>query len=186
MAVCLGSWGRLPVQLPRVYIDCSATIDVQRREPSGLLLSSSSFAWQNSALWRLSNLSMPLYVMIESPSGRQSLPGVECAADGKFLPLDKRKKHPSLWFEDGTIILASPRMLFKVYQGILSINSLVFRDMFSLPQSPTSAGVGEDILDGVCVVQIHDHDEDLVPFLSALHMASLVLTMTLSSAQFIG
>lgn len=33
----------------------------------------------------------------------------------------------------------------------------------------------EDILDGVCVVQIHDSDEDLVPFLSALHMTRPIM-----------
>ncbi len=115
-------------------------------------------------------------------SEQQSLTGVECATDSK----DERKRHPSLWHEDGTIILATPQMLFRVYRGILSRNSPVFRDMFSLPQPSTSSDAGEDIIDGVRVVQIHDRDEDLEPFLSALHIASLVFTMTPLATRFIG
>ena len=43
-----------------------------------------------------------------------------------------------LWFPDGSIVLQAEAIYFKIYAGILSQASPVFRDMFSLPQPPPS------------------------------------------------
>ena len=40
-------------------------------------------------------------------------------------------------FEDGTIILTTTKVSFRVYKGILAEHSEVFSDMFSLPQPNT-------------------------------------------------
>lgn len=39
-----------------------------------------------------------------------------------------------LWFKDGNVILIAEGTAFRVHQSLLSINSEVFRDMFSFPQ----------------------------------------------------
>ncbi len=83
------------------------------------------------------------------------------------LPLEKRPRHKSLWYADGSVILATPRMLFRVYRGILSQHSPVFHDMFSLPQSSDVSQ--HDTMDGVPVVHLHDDPTELAHLLSAIH-----------------
>lgn len=38
-----------------------------------------------------------------------------------------------IWFEDGNVVLRAQNTVFRVYKGILSRDSSVFRYMFSLP-----------------------------------------------------
>ncbi|OJT09465.1 hypothetical protein TRAPUB_14068 [Trametes pubescens] len=67
------------------------------------------------------------------------------------------------WFEDGTIILVAKNVQFRVFKGILSDHSPVFRDMFSLPQ-PASASIlqgATDAFDACPVVHLSDSPEDL-------------------------
>ncbi|TCD70987.1 hypothetical protein EIP91_000485 [Steccherinum ochraceum] len=70
----------------------------------------------------------------------------------------------AFWYEDGNIVLVAEGKGFKVYRGILSQLSVVFRDMFSLPQ-PADA----DLHEGCPVVCMSDSAQDLLYFLSALH-----------------
>lgn len=98
-----------------------------------------------------------------------------------LLPLEKRERHKMLWFESGNVVIATSKMLFKVYDGILAMHSGVFKDMFSLPQTPKSGqqakmtmeqdGEAECVeeLDGVPVVHIHDNPEEMEHFLSAIY-----------------
>lgn len=81
------------------------------------------------------------------------------------LPLAQRQRHESLWYKSGNVVIATPKILFRVYDGILAQHSPIFRDMFSLPQPTT----GPDQLDGVPVVHLHDDPEELSHFLRALY-----------------
>lgn len=38
------------------------------------------------------------------------------------------------WFDDGNIIIRAGNKRFKVWKSVLSAHSVVFHDMFSLPQ----------------------------------------------------
>ena len=69
-----------------------------------------------------------------------------------------------LWFEDGNIILETSDTRFRVYRGVLVKNSSVFRDILSIPQSPT-----EELFDGLPVVRVHDSSEDMTSLLCALY-----------------
>ncbi|KAJ7669567.1 hypothetical protein B0H17DRAFT_1335743 [Mycena rosella] len=71
------------------------------------------------------------------------------------------------WFEDGTVILQVENMLYRVYRGLLSSRSAVFRDTFSIPQ-PQAAGDRNEI-EGCPVVQLHEKAKDFAHFLRALH-----------------
>ena len=44
-------------------------------------------------------------------------------------------KHPDLWFEDGSVICRAESTLFCVHMSQLARHSLVFNDMFMLPQA---------------------------------------------------
>ena len=46
------------------------------------------------------------------------------------------EKHPDLWFEDGSVICRAENTLFCVHMSQLARHSLVFNDMFMLPQGP--------------------------------------------------
>lgn len=87
--------------------------------------------------------------------------------DELALPVPWRERHETLWFEDGNVILATPKIRFRVYRAFLSRHSTVFRDMFSMPQSATASDQGT--MDGVPIVELHDDPEELGHFLSALH-----------------
>lgn len=102
-------------------------------------------------------------------------------------PPNKYTPHSDLWFQDGSVILATETTLFRVHISVLSRHSLFFRDMFRLPQpSPHSASsqpsFGADDLElewedlgmqcgeSRCpVVQLHDSAEDLAYLLFALY-----------------
>jgi len=72
-------------------------------------------------------------------------------------------KHGDLWFDDGNIILEAELTQFKVYRGILSRSSAIFRDMFEVPQPAEDTTV-----DGCLVVHLSDSAEDLSYVLDAL------------------
>ncbi|TCD63777.1 hypothetical protein EIP91_004960 [Steccherinum ochraceum] len=86
--------------------------------------------------------------------------------------LENYSRHPELWFDDGNVILAVKGTLFRVYRGILSAESPVFRDMFSTGQP----GEGE-MMDGCPVVHLQDALEDVVKFLQLLFKGVQTITV---------
>ena len=74
------------------------------------------------------------------------------------------ERDAEFWYEDGTIYLTAGNVVFKVYRGPLVEHSPVFRDMFSLPQPPTTT---EPSLPHP-VVPLPDSPQDLRHLLRAL------------------
>ena len=72
--------------------------------------------------------------------------------------------HSVPWFDDGTVVLQAELKQFRVYRGILSAYSNVFKEMFSLPQP---AGRGE--VEGCPIVHLDDSADDLGIVLEFLH-----------------
>ncbi|KIJ64939.1 hypothetical protein HYDPIDRAFT_28285 [Hydnomerulius pinastri MD-312] len=70
------------------------------------------------------------------------------------------------WFDDGNIVLTTEGKYFRVYRGILSSQSPVFKDMFSCPQ-PEDPSAPE--MDGCPIIQLHDAANDLQIVLKALY-----------------
>ncbi|THU75501.1 hypothetical protein K435DRAFT_974800 [Dendrothele bispora CBS 962.96] len=67
-----------------------------------------------------------------------------------------------LWFEDGTLIIEARGTAFRVYAGLLSARSSVFRDMMSIPQPESSAS------HSCPTVTLHDSPQDLTHFFKAI------------------
>jgi len=89
----------------------------------------------------------------------------EVSTSPNFPPdFSRLPRSEDLWLHDGNIVLATQDFAFKVYRGILEHHSVVFRDMFSLPQPPN-----QETLDGHLVVVLPDDTDDVVCMLSALH-----------------
>ncbi|TDL16712.1 hypothetical protein BD410DRAFT_776947 [Rickenella mellea] len=78
-----------------------------------------------------------------------------------FIDIEARKRQPTLWFEDGNVILTTNLSIFRVHRGLLSMNSPVFADMLTLPQPEAS----EDILEGLPMVEISDDDDSFTHLL---------------------
>ncbi|TFK85592.1 hypothetical protein K466DRAFT_494463 [Polyporus arcularius HHB13444] len=62
------------------------------------------------------------------------------------------------WFDDGNIILIAGDVEFRVYKGLLADHSPVFKDMFSLPQPPTSEG---ELAASCPIVHLSDSPEEV-------------------------
>ncbi|KZP23530.1 hypothetical protein FIBSPDRAFT_786044 [Athelia psychrophila] len=63
----------------------------------------------------------------------------------------------SLWLEDGSIVLQAEGKQFKVYRGLLALQSTVFEDMFAFPQPPS----GEELVEGCSIVHLSDSAVDV-------------------------
>ena len=84
---------------------------------------------------------------------------------------------PDLWFPDGSVVLESEMIYFKVYSGILCQASTVFRDMFSFPQP---VGDNVEMYDGCPLVHMPDPARDLKHFLKALHDSRYVVKFSIA------
>jgi hypothetical protein len=73
-------------------------------------------------------------------------------------------KRGTPWFDDGNIVLEAEQMQFRVYRGILSENSVIFKDMFNLSRPGSEAEV-----EGCPVVHLSDRADDLRMVLEVLH-----------------
>ena len=76
-------------------------------------------------------------------------------------------KRSEPWFQDGNIILEAGLTQFKVYRGILALNSDIFRDMFAVSQP-----VEQESVDGCPIVHLSDSPDDVRYVLNALCNAS--------------
>lgn len=77
---------------------------------------------------------------------------------------DEWKRHPDLYMPDGTMVLLTGDVVFKVYPGLLAMHSDVFKGMTSLSKhEPEEA----EKYDGCSLVRLTDDPEDLAHFLRA-------------------
>lgn len=64
-------------------------------------------------------------------------------------PVSESVSHPTLWYDDGSVVLQVETTMFRVHRSILSAQSEIFKDMFAIPQSPTGS---DSTIDGCPVV----------------------------------
>jgi len=87
-------------------------------------------------------------------------------------PSEHRVKHADLWFCDGSVVLQAESVLFRVHKSQLSRRSVIFSDMFTLPQPPvitTHATLADETYEGCPVIKLHDSAEDVANLLLALY-----------------
>lgn len=89
--------------------------------------------------------------------------------DDAHSPTQERTPHPDLWYEDGSVVLATNSKLFRVHKSVLSKTSGVFADLFSVPQPVDST----ETYEGLPLVHLAgDHDEDVAHFLKCIYERS--------------
>ena len=78
-------------------------------------------------------------------------------------PLQYFTRDKEFWFEDGSIILIASTIGFKVYRRLLKEHSPFFRDLFRIPQPPTTQQI-----DGCPFVRLSDRPEQVRHLLRVL------------------
>jgi hypothetical protein len=86
------------------------------------------------------------------------------------------KRCEELWFDDGTLVIQAASSLFRVYKGILSSRSSVFRDMMSFPLSKD-----QEFVEGCPMLHLHDSAADTKYFLLALHHSGYAFMLFVAS-----
>lgn len=87
-------------------------------------------------------------------------------------------KSSKFWYADGNIVLQAGNTQFKVHRGVLSRQSSVFEDMFSIPQPA-------DNQNGECpVVVLSDSVEDWEVLLTLLYDALRYVVFDEAPAAF--
>jgi len=78
-------------------------------------------------------------------------------------PLPNGLQRGGVWFDDGNIMLIAENTAFRVYRGILTQKSEVFRDMFAVGRPSVS-----EAIDGCPFVHLTDTTKDLNLFLEVV------------------
>ncbi|KAF9818297.1 hypothetical protein IEO21_02925 [Rhodonia placenta] len=108
-------------------------------------------------------------------------PAAVCAAEeGANLPqnMDNAQRVDDLWYDDGSVVLIAQDRAFRVHRSILSQQSSVFRDMFSIPQSSDVMN-----MDGCPIVELADDALMLEHLLRAIYNRSFFLPCATESAN---
>ncbi|KAI1786065.1 hypothetical protein LXA43DRAFT_81874 [Ganoderma leucocontextum] len=87
----------------------------------------------------------------------------EGSADSESQSFDDLTRDEEFWLEDGNIVLVAGKRGFKIYRGLLAVQSPVFADMFSTANPDVS-----QLYDGCPVIRLSDSAEDLRHLLHAL------------------
>ena len=72
--------------------------------------------------------------------------------------------HPTLWLNDGNIVLVADKIAFCVHSSVLAMNSTVFKDMFAIPLADDSPR-----FEGHPVVLLDDQPSQLADFLHYMY-----------------
>ncbi|TCD63695.1 hypothetical protein EIP91_005100 [Steccherinum ochraceum] len=83
------------------------------------------------------------------------------------------KRSEAFWIRDGNVILVAEQVTFRVHQGVLGRKSVIFEDMFGVPQ-PENA----EKLEGCPLVHVSDTAEDIEHLLSVLYDGDRFLSAT--------
>ncbi|KAF7791127.1 hypothetical protein EIP86_002138 [Pleurotus ostreatoroseus] len=79
-------------------------------------------------------------------------------------PQDNLKRCDELWYADGTVVLQAGTTLFRVYTGILSQYSAIFRDLFAVPQPAV-----QEQYQGCPLVHLPDTASEVYHLLKVVH-----------------
>lgn len=101
--------------------------------------------------------------LMETSSTIPTEPIRDEASDQDSAPPDIARS--KIWFDDGNIVIQAENTQFRVYKGVLALQSDIFRDMFSVPQPSSDEG---GLVEGCPVVIVHDTALDWTFVLEAL------------------
>ena len=102
----------------------------------------------------------PIFALIPtSTSSAIDIPDPMPADQAQVEVPPQPKKDEEFWFDDGNIIVVAGDTAFKLYKGVLSSVSPVFKDLFSMPQPDNP-----ETMDDCLVVRLNDSATELRHF----------------------
>ncbi len=102
---------------------------------------------------------------------------------GQDIPLARFPHHPTLWYEDGNVLLTTDAYIYRVHKGVLQQQSSLFRTTLLVhggaagrsPRVVAAVGAIVEEWDELTVVQLSDPDEDVCHLLMTLYNRRYVL-----------
>ncbi|TCD63696.1 hypothetical protein EIP91_005101 [Steccherinum ochraceum] len=94
----------------------------------------------------------------------ESRPAKRLRSDVADEPSTDYEHSLDFWFADGNVVLVAQKTAFRVHQSVLVRKSVIFQDMFAIPQ-PEDANIYE----GCAVVELSDAAEDIKEVLTVLY-----------------
>ena len=79
---------------------------------------------------------------------------------------------PTIWFEDGNVVVIAQTTGFRVHKSLLSRQSDVFRDMFDMPSPP--ADEPQSAYD-CSMARVHDTSYDMRELLKIIYCGSTLV-----------
>lgn len=104
-----------------------------------------------------------VYTSHQKPS-RDELPGMPPQKRARNDSTEDPRIRSEYWFHDGNIVLEAEDTLFRVHQSVLSRQSQIFEDAFSIAQ-----GIQGNKIEGCAVIKLSDTAEDMVNLISLLY-----------------
>ena len=90
--------------------------------------------------------------------------------EGSAASPDVIKQSDEFWIPDGNIVLVAGGTAFRVYKGLLTLQSTVFADLFA-----SSSPRAEESYDGCPLIRLMDSPQDLAHLLRVLLPTSRTL-----------
>lgn len=106
---------------------------------------------------------MPKRRRVESDNSSEGAGELQVTTSSTITPAITRS---SIWLSDGNIVLQAENTQFKVHQGYLARLSIIFSDVFSVPQP---ADGSQPLVEGCVVLLLQDSAQDLSVALSEIY-----------------
>ena len=78
------------------------------------------------------------------------------------------QKDIEFWFEDGTLLIVAQNVEFRVYKGLLTDGSVVFKQLLSQPRTHQTLSIGDQQTIRCPVVRVTDSPQDMRHLFRAL------------------
>ena len=79
-----------------------------------------------------------------------------------------------VWYSDGSLIIVTEALAFRVHTTIMAAHCEIFRDMVNMPQPKDSDDTGEKTYEGCPVLELQDPAIEMRHFLKAIYEFSSV------------
>ncbi|KAI0750312.1 hypothetical protein C8Q80DRAFT_1102077 [Daedaleopsis nitida] len=85
-------------------------------------------------------------------------------SDTTVAAVDEIQRDAEVWFDDGNVVVVAEHSAFRCHKSILSSHSVVFKDLFAVPQPPSLPS------ESTCpVVRVSDSSQDCRELLRAIY-----------------
>lgn len=78
-------------------------------------------------------------------------------------------KCPDVWYKDGSLVIVTETLAFRVHTSIMAANCEIFKDMADMPQPKDGANTNEEMYEDCPVLRLQDSATDMRHFLATIY-----------------